>query len=53
MGNFADDEEFRDDTDSLYRMPMALLPLETVELKRGCMIKNVSLKSADEGLLKN
>jgi len=32
MGNFGDYKEFRDATNSLYRMRIAILTLETVEL---------------------
>jgi hypothetical protein len=42
------DAEFRDDNDSLYRMPMAIVPVETPELRRGRMIKNASLDPAIE-----
>ncbi len=46
-------KEFRDATNSLYRMPIAILSLETVELERSCMIKNLSLSTANEALLEN
>lgn len=42
------DREFKDDNDSLYRMPMAIVPVETVELRRGRMIKNAALDPAIE-----
>ena len=41
-------KEFRDATNSLYRMPIAILSLETAELERSCMIKNLSLSTANE-----
>ena len=34
-------------------MPIAILSLETVELERGFMIKNLSLSAANEALLEN
>lgn len=40
--------EFQEDNDSLYRMPMAIVPVETVELRRGRMIKNAALDPAIE-----
>jgi hypothetical protein len=42
------DAKFREDNDSLYRMPMAIVPVETVELRRGRMIKNSALDPAIE-----
>ena len=48
MDETAEEQGFREDTDSLYRMPMAIVPLETVELRRGTLIKNVSLDPAIE-----
>lgn len=42
------DRQFREDNDSLYRMPMAIVPVETVELRRGRMIKNAALDPAIE-----
>jgi hypothetical protein len=37
------DAKFREDSDSLYRMPMAIVPVETPELRRGRLIKNSAL----------
>ena len=48
MGTLTDEDDFIDASDSLYRMPIVILPLETIELKRGCLIKNVSLDPAIE-----
>lgn len=42
------DANFREDNDSLYRMPMAIVPVETRELRRGRMIKNAALDPAIE-----
>jgi hypothetical protein len=42
------DRRFKEDNDSLYRMPMAIVPVETVELRRGRMIKNAALDPAIE-----
>lgn len=42
------DARFREDNDSLYRMPMAIAPVETHELRRGRMIKNSMLDPAIE-----
>tara|TARA_R110000868_G_scaffold43803_2_gene146948 strand:- start:10358 stop:11413 length:1056 start_codon:yes stop_codon:yes gene_type:complete len=42
------DARFREDNDSLYRMPMAIVPMETPELRRGRMIKNAALDAAIE-----
>ena len=42
------DRRFQEDNDSLYRMPMAIVPVETVELRRGRMIKNAALDPAIE-----
>lgn len=40
--------DFREDNDSLYRMPMQIVPVETPELSRGRMIKNAALDPAIE-----
>ena len=53
MRIFGHYKEFRDATNSLYRMPIAILSLETAELERSCMIKNLSLSTANEALLEN
>jgi hypothetical protein len=42
------DAKFREDNDSLYRMPMAIVPVVTPELRRGRMIKNAALDPAIE-----
>lgn len=42
------DADFREDNDSLYRMPMGIVPLETRELLRGRLIKNAALDPAIE-----
>ena len=39
---------FQEDNDSLYRMPMKIVPVETPELSRGRMIKNAALDPAIE-----
>ena len=42
------DFEFQEDNDSLYRMPMQIVPVETQELRRGRMVKNAALDPAIE-----
>jgi hypothetical protein len=42
------DAKFCEDNVFLYRMPMAIVPVETVELRRGRMIKNSALDPAIE-----
>ena len=53
MVNFGHYKKFRDAINSLNRMRIAILSLETVELERGCMIKNLFLSAAIEALLEN
>lgn len=48
MRDSAKDAKFREDNDSLYRMPMKIVPVETPQLRRGRMIKNASLDPAIE-----
>ncbi len=48
MGDAAQDAKFREDNDSLYRMPMKIVPVETSQLRRGRLIKNAALDPAIE-----
>jgi hypothetical protein len=48
MGNSAQDTKFHEDNDSLYRMPMKIVPMETAMLRRGRLIKNAALDPAIE-----
>lgn len=48
MRDSGPDANFREDNDSLYRMPMAIVPMETPELRRGRMMKNSMLDPAIE-----
>ena len=48
MSGLNSDAKFREDNDSLYRMPMSIVPVETPELRRGRMIKNSALDPAIE-----
>jgi len=46
--NSAQDTKFHEDNDSLYRMPMKIVPMETAMLRRGRLIKNAALDPAIE-----
>ena len=48
MENSAQDTKFHEDNDSLYRMPMKIVPMETAMLRRGRLIKNAALDPAIE-----
>lgn len=48
MRDSEQDAKFREDNDSLYRMPMKIVPVETPQLRRGRMIKNAALDPAIE-----